>query len=100
MATYTGSDKRLGYLFQNGGGGGIAQCLYDATAISGISTKVNDIDSNVSSMLSAIAAANVGIAEIIDILGGGGGGGGHSYVRPYTIENVMVVNTYVTEVDE
>ena len=33
MATYSGSDKRLAYLFQNGGGGGGASALTDLTDV-------------------------------------------------------------------
>ena len=65
-ADYTGKDQRMKYLFQNSGSG--TQCLYNASTVS-------DISSNVSALLSAVATANLGIAEIIEIIGGGGGGG-------------------------
>lgn len=67
MATYNGSDKRLQYLFQNGGGGGVSECLYDATKIDGL--------------VSSMARANASLAEILRILEGGGGGGGGFTVK-------------------
>lgn len=72
MATYNGSDKRLQYLFQNGGGGGVSECLYDAT-------KINGIDTKVSGLVSSMASAQATLAEILAIIGGGGGGGGSSF---------------------
>ena len=91
MADYTGRDQRLQYLFRNGGGGG-ATCLYDAV-------KINGIDANVMSLLSSLAVANAGIAEIIDILSGGGGGGGSEWSEPPITEKMYGISHW-TEVNE
>ena len=65
MATYSGSDKRLAYLFQNGGGGGGASALTDLT------------DVNISSPADGQALIYDG-ANQKWINGTGGGGGGSS----------------------
>ena len=68
MATYTGSDKRLQYLFQNGGGGG-ASALNDLSDV--------DISSPTDGQALLYDANN---QEWVNgtVQGGGGGGGGIS----------------------
>lgn len=88
MATYNGSDKRLGYLFTNGGGGGGGTCLYDAEAISGIASN--------------LAVANANILEILQAIGGGGsGGGGSDWVQVSVSEISRTASRWtITEVNE
>lgn len=80
-ADYTGKDERMKFLFQNSGGG--TQCLYDASAVA--------------SILAAVNTANLGIAEIIEILGGGGSSGSQ-WSEPGFTDTIHVVSHWtITE---
>ena len=61
--------------------------------------KINGIDANVVSLLTAMAVANAGIAEIIEILGGGGTGGGSEWNELVVTEKMNAVSHW-TEVNE
>ena len=79
MATYNGSDKRLSYLFQNGGGGGGGTCLYDAN-------KVDGIDTNVSGLVTSVDSANLKLNQIISILTSGNSIAKWNFKNSYTDE--------------
>lgn len=92
MATYTGLDKRLAYLFQNGGGGG------GSSTLSGLS----DVDLN--NLTDAqIIKWNAALQKWVNANESGGGGGGasapHEIVRQtaVSIQNGTTITLNLTQ---
>ena len=69
MATYSGDDKRLQFLFQNGGGGGVDKVgdlsSLTTTAKTNAVAAINEIDADVAALSTAVGNANSVLEQLL-----------------------------------